>query len=303
MRAFECFYMALAAASVTAEDLQLPPAFGDFKLVEHCAASLGTSDKKLLEEYGLRVCAGAKYTNARHQPMEVGGCRFENSLSAHAAFLALRPNQGVSPMIWKIEAVTGSGSTVLEYKNYVFRFAGALPTVSSALEDTLAKLPHLTMDEKPWDLSGRYLDAGSTRMILGPVSLARFAEQIPPSVVAFRLGAIGRFGSFETPAGRITTIVFEYPSEAIANEQLSAIQGLQKTSARRDRTCVGVILTPPDAAAGDSFADHFCGPVTVEFDDAFDLDGGMTLDGGIWWVMATGVLGAVFALVRSMKGR
>ena len=90
----------------------------------------------------------------------------------------------------------------------------------------LAKLPGVTADEAPWDVTGRYLDQGSTRMLLGPISLARFENRIPPSIAAFRLGAKGRMAGFETPAGRMTEVVFEYPDEATARDRVAVIARL-----------------------------------------------------------------------------
>lgn len=91
-------------------------------------------------------------------------------------------------MIWRIDAITGGGVTAMEYRNYMLRFHGALPSISSSLEEMLSKLPGLAPDTSPWDLEGRYVDKLSMRAILGPISLQRFADRIPPSVAAVPFG-------------------------------------------------------------------------------------------------------------------
>lgn len=289
----------LLATLAAAEPSGMPKKFGDFTLVEDRVVAGELGDKELMAEFRLRSSFSAKYADFHSRPMLVEAFQFADVAGAHAAFLASRPNNSVSPMIWHIEAATGGGVTVLEYHNYVLRFSGALPTVSSALEEMLAKLPGIIADEKPWDLSGRYMDFGSARMVLGPVSLARFGSRIPPSVVAFRLGATGRMAGFETPSGRMTVIVIEYPSEAVANERLAALAVLPRTVTRRDRMCVGVVLDPIDViAAQELLADAFCGPIPFTFDPTTQWDGPLTLGEGLAMALAGFVLGAVVALIR-----
>ena len=289
----------LVATAFGAEPLALPRQLGDFTFVEDRAAAVGQDDQELYAEYQFDTSISARYSDSHSRSMVVDAFRFKDALGAHAAFLASRPRHGVSPMIWHIEAVTGDGATMMEYHNYVLRFSGALPTVSSALEEMLAKLPGVNADEAPWDVTGRYLDPGSTRMLLGPISLARFENRIPPSIAAFRLGAKGRMGAFETPAGRMTEIVLEYPDEATASDRLAAIAGLPQAVARLDRTCVGVVLEPLDTiTAQELLTNYFCGPITFAFNPNTLTDGPMTLGQGIWVAIAGFILGAVVVIFR-----
>jgi hypothetical protein len=289
----------LVATAFGVEPLQLQRQLGDFTFVEDRAAAVGQDDQELYAEYQFDTSISARYSDSHGRSMVVDAFRFKNALGAHAVFLASRTTHGVSPMIWHIEAVTGDGATTMEYHNYVLRFSGALPTVSSALEEMLAKLPGVNADEAPWDVTGRYLDQGSTRMLLGPISLARFENRIPPSIAAFRLGAKGRMGAFETPAGRMSEVVLEYPDEATARDRLAAIAGLPHAVARLDRTCVGVVLEPIDTiSAQELLKDYFCGPIRVAFNPNTFTDGPMTLGQGIWVAVAGFIFGAVVVIFR-----
>jgi hypothetical protein len=231
--------------------------------------------------------------------MTVDAFRFLDAEGAHAAYLCSRPLGGVSPMIWQIDAVTGGGVTVMQYRNYLLRFRGALPSISSQMGEMLAALPGLATDTAPWDLSGRYLDNLSTRTILGPVSLQRFAGRIPPSVAGFRLGARGRMARFETPAGVMTEVVFEYATEDAARERAKALGALPRAVVRVDRTCAGVIFEPVDSTVVEELlSDFFCGPVAVTWDPATAWDGPMTLGQGIGVALWGFVVGAVITGLR-----
>jgi hypothetical protein len=254
----------LLAVAVASEGPPLPQRFGDFVRGEVGALSVAPGDRELYDEYRWKTAYRADYTDGRGRRMTVDAFRFLDAEGAHAAYLCSRPVGGVSPMIWQIDAVTGGGVTVMQYRNYLLRFRGALPSISSSMGEMLAALPGLATDTAPWDLSGRYLDNLSTRTILGPVSLQRFAGRIPPSVAGFRLGARGRVARFETPAGVMTEVVFEYPTEDAAKERAKVLGALPGAVVRVDRTCAGVIFEPVDSTVAEELlSDFFCGPVGV----------------------------------------
>jgi hypothetical protein len=206
-------------------------------------------------------------------------------------------------MIWHIDAVTGGGVTVMEYRNYMLRFRAALPSISSEMEEMLAALPGLTADKAPQELDGRYRDKLSTRAILGPVSLQRFAPRIPPSVAGFRLGAKGRMARFETPAGAMTKVVFEYSTQETAADRAKALGALPGAVVRVDRTCAAIVFDPVDSTFTEELlGESFCGPVaTLAWDPNTSTrvwDGPMTLDEGIEMVLWGFVVGALIAAVR-----
>src|SRR5438552_10493154 len=105
--------------------------------------TVSPSDRGLFSEYGLHAACRANYTASQGRRLTLDVFRFADSEGAHAAFLYSLPARGVSPMIWHIAAVTGGGATVLEFRNYMLRFHGALLSISSSLEEILAGLPDL----------------------------------------------------------------------------------------------------------------------------------------------------------------
>jgi len=292
----------LLAVAVGPQGPPLPGRLGAFVRGEVVIAEVNAEDRELFNEFGWEGGYRADYSDDQERQMTVEAFRFANAEGAHAAYLYSRPPDGISPMIWAIDAVTGGGVTVMEYRNYMLRFHGALPSVSSRMAEMLSGLPGLAADSAPWDISGRFLDRSSTRAILGPVSLRRFAMQVPPSVAGFELGAKGRVAQFETPAGAMTEVVFEYPTEAVAKDQAKALGELQGAAVNVDRTCAGVIFEPVDpVVAEELLSDYFCGPVVGHFDPNTAWDGPMTLFQGLGLVLWGFVVGAVIAGVRRLR--
>ena len=295
----------LLALAVAPEGPPLPPRMGAFLRDDIAPQPLAPGERKLFAEYRFVAAHRAEYVDEHARRMIVEAFRFADAEGAHAAYLCSRPAGGVSPQIWAIDAMTVDGITVMEFHNYVLHFRGALPSISSELEEMLAALPGLAAERAPWDLTGRYLNHLSTRMILGPVSLNRFAKRIPPSVAGLRLGAKGRLARFETPAAPMTAIVFEYPTDEIARDQAKALAGLPGSFVRVDRTCAGVILDAGDTKIAEELMSntYFCGPVTVEWDPNTVWDGPMTLSQGVGGVAFWGLIvgGAAAGLRRSQR--
>lgn len=292
----------LLAMAVAADVTPLPERLGAFVRGEIGGLAVNPGDRDIFAEYGLKAAYHADYTDGQGRRMTVEAFRFLDPEGAHAAFLSARPAQGVSPMIWEIDAVPGDGVTVLEYRNYMLRFKGALPSISSSLAEMLVALPGLAADTSLWDLDGRYLDRSSIRSILGPVSLQRFANRVPPSVAGFRFGANGRMANFETPAGRVTAIAFKYPNEDVARERAIALTGLPNAVVRVDRACAAVVFGPVDSNIEDGpLSGHFCGGVEIGWDPA-TMPHSMSLGEGMSGVTLCGLIfGAVIAVWRRLE--
>ena len=290
----------LLALAVAPGAPPLPQRLGAFARGEVGALTIAAGDRELYNEYGLQTAYRADYTDGQGRRMTVDALRFLDAAGARAAYLCSRPAGGLSPMIWQIDAVTGGGATVMQYRNYMLRFRGALPSISSELGEMLTTLPGLSADKPPWNLAGRYLDELSTRAILGPVSLQKFAGRIPPSVAGFRLGAKGRMARFETPAGVTTEVVFEYPTEEAAKDRAKALGALPGAVVRVDRTCAAVTFQPVDSSVEDGpSSGSFCGAEEVGFDLRNLSDAPMTLGQSIAGIAIWGfIFGAVVAGVR-----
>lgn len=293
----------LLALAVAVEGPPLPERFNSFVRGAIADVAVDAGDRAIFGEYGFKAAYRADYIDSLGKRMTVEAFRFLDTEGAHAAFLYGRPAHGVSPMIWNINAVTGDGVTVLEYRNYMVRFYGALPSISSSLEEMLARLPGLTADDSPWDLNGRYVDNLSMRAILGPASLQRFAARIPPSVAGFRFGANGRMASFETPAGRVAAVAFKYPTEGIARERAKAFAELPTVVVRVDGTCVGVVFGPVDPSIEDGpLSGSLCGGEGIDWASAHAWDGAISLTESISGVTFGGLIfGAAIAAWRRLE--
>jgi hypothetical protein len=291
------------ALALAAEGPPLPERLGAFARGEVQALFLSVGDRAIFNEFGFKAAFRAEYVDHLGRRMVVEAFRFLEAEGAHAAYLCSRPANAVSPWIYQIDAVTGGGVTVLEYRNYMLRFHGALPSISSSLEEMLAKLPGLVAGSSPWDLSGRYVDHLSTRAILGPVSLRKFSSSIPPTAVGFHLGATGRVASFETPAGRITAVAFRYPSQAVAWERAKVLAQLPDVVVRVERACVGVIFGPVDLDMQDRpLSGHFCDPIEFDFNESAMWNGGVSLGESIGGTLFVGlILGSLIAARRQFS--
>ena len=292
----------LLAMASAVEGPPLPERLGAFVRGEIRDLAVTLNDRDIFGEYGFKTAHQADYTGSQGRRMGVEAFRFLDSEGAHAAFLYYRPAHAVSPMIWRIDAITGGGVTVMEYRNYMLRFHGALPSISSSLEEMLSKLPGLAPDTSPWDLEGRYVDKLSMRAILGPISLQRFPDRIPPSVAGFRSGAKGRIASFETPAGRVTAIAFKYPTEDVARERATALAQVPDAVVRVDRVCAAVVFGTLDSNVEDGpLSGYFCGGEGIVWDPHTMSDRGMSLGEGMSGVTFGGLIfGVVIATLRRL---
>jgi hypothetical protein len=125
---------------------------------------------------------------------------------------------------------------------------------------------------------------------------------------AFRLGARGRVARFETPAGSLSRLVFEYPTEREAQDRAQAFRALPGADVRLAGRRIGVIFNPIDREEADELLDDltYTGSATenvsIRWDPAYLTDGPMTLGGGMAGVFGGYALGATIALFRLLAG-
>jgi hypothetical protein len=190
--------------------------------------------------------------------------------------------------------------TVLEKKNYVFRFRGGAPE-ESAVGFLLNGLKDFDPSEPPSDERCAYFVDGSDFMVLGPASLAKFAPWISPSAVGFHLGASGRIARFETPSGPLTLTVFEYPSADVALERATQLQRINGALVRAEGKSVGVILDPTDRGEAEKLLhgiDRASNGEAVEWDPTSMTDGPLTLAGGMGAMLVGALIGILLAVPR-----
>src|SRR5262249_33741836 len=153
---------------------------------------------------------------------------------------------------------------------------------SESFKGLLNQVGWMDAAEPSHDACCRYYVEGSDRLLLGPVSLARFAPGIPSSAAAFELGGKGRVAAFETPAGRMVRVVFEYPATTIAIDRATAFRRLPGAVVRRGGKRVGLIFDPRD----DEQADALLNDIEIirteapDWNSRFDYDD-LTLDRGM----------------------
>ncbi|HZO56859.1 MAG TPA: hypothetical protein VFB63_29385 [Bryobacteraceae bacterium] len=293
----------------------LPDRLAEYTRGNLSRAPITAADRALFDEYLLRETEAAAYFGPGGRVMQTEVFRFGTAEGGHAAFLWLRPAGAVqSPLgatttrgriFGESHAVVSGGKTVIQWQNYVFRFQGAAPS-RNALEGMLDGLPNVDAFELDPDYCCAYFVESSERIILGPVSLARFAQRIPPSVAAFRLGARARLATYETPTGTISRVVFEYPTQAIAEERINDFRSLPDALVRIEGKKIGIVFAPPDIEE----AQRLLGDIVYDGtrgETAFDLStmthGPMTLDEGMAYVAWGFILGAIVGFLRGYSQR
>ena len=94
-------------------------------------------------------------------------------------------------------------------------------------------------------LAAEGLIPNSERYILGPVSLQRFVPPIAPSVAAFHFGAEAQSGQYQTPKGKLTLAIFDYPTPNMARERYDEFAKIPGAVAKRAGSLVAVTVQPP----------------------------------------------------------
>jgi hypothetical protein len=325
------FCIALAPASV------LPERLDGWVRQTVAPVPIAPTGHSLLAEYGLKMSERAVYatgqTRIRSRSDEPGrsslratletrrvtvdAFQFASAEGGHGAYLWLRPPHSVgSPLasyatrgnvFGESFAAVGGGVTILQWKNYLFRFYRAVPS-KSAIEAMLDRLPGLDPTEIEPDACCRYFDHSSERLILGPVALARFAPRIPAPLDAFHPATKGRLTRWETPAGPMTRVILDYPRESVAIERLSALRSTSGIAARQTGRRLGIVLNAVDIEeASDLLSDidergGRAGQEPVGF-DVSAMSCALTLEDGISAIFTASVLGAFFAGFRSIRQR
>ena len=239
----------LFAGLASAQATIFPAQLGDFK--KGPPATIAVPDLPLYDEYGLQATEQAVYTSPAKR-MTATAWRFRDSTGAMAMFQARRPPGATPSKVSKLSVATSDG-VIFANGNYVFQFTGSIPsqTELDQLYDQIpgfqeAALP-LLMDQLP--------DAGlipnSGRYIVGPISLERFEPRIAPSIAAFHYGAEAQLGQYQTPKGKMTLVIFNYPTPGIAREQYDAFSKIPGAVAKRAGPMVAVTIQPPDPDAAE----------------------------------------------------
>ncbi|HWR50716.1 MAG TPA: DUF6599 family protein [Bryobacteraceae bacterium] len=206
--------------------------------------------KPILDEYGFQEAEQAEYSGP-HQFQAVA-YRFKDSTGGFAAFQALRPPAAVASDLADY-AVRADGTAIAAVGNYVLEFRGLTPD-ATLFEAITSQLPQV--DRTPLPTLANYLPAkrrvpNSERFIVGPGSLAKFENRVPPAVANFDLSTEAQTAQYRLPGGTVNLTVFSYPTPQIALKQLPEFQKLPGAMAKRTGSLVAVLFSPPSPDDGE----------------------------------------------------
>ena len=237
------FFLALLIAPLTVSAALLPEALGQFE--RKSAAPYISNQGDLHQEFGFEEGETAHYINAIDQRVNITARRFQDPTGAFAAFLWLKPPEGVEKSYGE-SSFQSDSYTIIRFGNYVIEMQGSNPT-EEHVELMLAFLPRVQMTALPPMLAylpERGIIPHSTRHILGPVGLDLIAPKIPPSVAAFHFGTEAHYGRYSTPSGEHQLLLFNYPTPQISRDQINAFNELGGVVAKRAGPLVAVVPQP-----------------------------------------------------------
>jgi hypothetical protein len=231
--------------------------------------TLSAPDRPLYDEYGLEAIEQAIYVEGGDSAKEgsakkqftATGWRMHDSTGAMALFEARKPS-GATPAKFAPLSVTTSDGVIFQYGNYVFQFTDGRPD-NADLNRFYNQLPKFENSPLPLLATALPQDglvANSERYLLGPVSLQRFAPEIPPSTAAFRYGSEAQLGKYQTSKGLMTLVIFDYPTPNMAREQTVDFEKIPKAAVKRAGPLVAIVL---DAADPDA-AERLLGKITYQ---------------------------------------
>jgi hypothetical protein len=224
----------------------LPEALGDFVRAE--PRPYVPEDAPLYFEFGFETGEAARFATPAGQAVEITASRFHDTTGAFAAFQWLQPESG-KPIPYGEAALEDGDTLLIKFGNYVLQLKGVLP-LEENIELMLGFLPRVELNVLPPFLQYIPKDdlvANSERHIIGPVALERLAPRIPPSVAAFHFNSEAQYQRFQTPAGELKMLVFNYPSPQMSRSQIEEFNKLDGVLARRDGTLIAAVLSPAPA--------------------------------------------------------
>jgi hypothetical protein len=214
--------------------------------------TISAPDRELDNEYGIQANESADYTAPDKKHFSATAWRFQNSTGAMAMFEVRRPPKATPSKMAKL-AVTTLDGVIFTYGNYLLQLTGSLPG-EVELNQLYDQLPLLEQSALPLLIDAMPADGlipNSERYILGPVSLQRFVSPIPPSVAAFHFDAEAQSAQYQTPKGKLTLAVFNYPSVGIAKERYEEFAKIPGAVVKRAGPMIAVTVQPPDPDAAE----------------------------------------------------
>ena len=238
--AFLLLFPAIVAAEL------LPEALGEFERKSMEASQPAEAD--VFREFGFEQAETARYAAPDGSQVNIIASRFSDDTGAFSAYQWMQPAKA-EPVEFGERALRSGDRMLIHFGNYLVEMEGAQP-LEDNIELMLTYLPRVHMTPDPpllRHVPGDARIAHSQRHVLGPVALAKLAPEVPPSVAAFRYGTEVQFARYESPAGELRMVLFSYPSSQIARAQFAEFAALQTGVAKRVRSIVAFVPSPPSA--------------------------------------------------------
>jgi hypothetical protein len=236
-----CLILAFSAAAGAAI---LPPRMGDFN--QTAASPYTPPERAVFLEFGMDVAERAQYA-AGDRKLEITLLRAKDATGAFGMYQWLRPRDATPADPEQGERSVQKGDTVLfQYGNYVLSLRGAMPE-QEHLDALLGILPRFERTPPPPVVSHLPKDSlvpNSERLLLGPVALQKLAPGVPPSAVAFHLGAEGQLAEYAAEGGKLALLLFYYPTPQMARAQLEEFHKLTGLLSKRSGPLLAAVLNP-----------------------------------------------------------
>ena len=224
----------------------LPEALGEFERKSMEAHQ--PAEPEVFREFGFEQAEKARFAAPDGSSVDITAYRFADDTGAFSAFQWRQPARGEAAAFGE-RALQSGNRTLIHFGNYLVEMEGAQP-LDANVELMLAYLPRIHMTPDPPLIEHVPADGlieHSQRHVLGPVVLEKLAPEVPPSVAAFRFGTEAQFARYQSPAGEMRLILFGYPSSQIARGQFEEFAKLQTGLAKRVRSIIAFVASPPSA--------------------------------------------------------
>ncbi len=215
----------------------------------------------VLKEYGFHHLEKASYTRDDGRNLTIKAAVFDDASGAYGAFTYYNsPDMGE-------EKIGGQAAfqnnRVLFYQGNVLVDAmfDRMSVMSAAQLRVLAGLlPQAegnrgNLPSLPSHLPKRDFEKGTTRYIMGPVTLDRIGSPLPGATVDFKSGAEVVIGKYAVNAGDATLMLIEYPTPQIAAERLRQIHASHQVAQQQPGVTTILDVGP--------FFDTRTGPIVV----------------------------------------
>ena len=187
--------------------------------------------------------------------------RLKDATAAMAWYEYLRPENAV-PARGALSLSTTPGAEYAAHQNYVFQFEGWRP-LEAEMAALYKLLPRMHAGGGLPKLVG-YLPEkdrlrNSERYIMGLHSLELFAPAVPGAMAGFEDGAEAQAARYQTPAGEMPLVIFEYPTPQLARQHEAEFGKLAGWQVKRTGPLVAVVPAEAgravDAAAAKALLD------------------------------------------------